>query len=474
MALMQFNGKKATLLFLNGEIIESWDSLKVSYTINDPNELHEFNSEFIYTMEKIDNNDGTYTVNIYSRNDFTSFKCNINTITIDYLAITSDVTDMSRMFKECKALTYINTEGWDTSNVTDMHLMFSDCSSLTSLDLSNFNTSNVTSMNGMFQKCSSLTSLDVSNFNTSKVTNIGFMFSSCELLTSLELFKYNFASTAWSVEINMQRMFQSCSSLTSLDLSDWTWQATSYCSANLEGIFFNCTSLASIILFDCASYNAENMFSGCTSLTSLDLSNFDTSGIKNMCNMFNYCTSLTSLDVSNFNTSKVTNMCNMFNYCSSLTSLDLSNFNTSNVTDMSYMFRGCSKLTSLNLSKFNTNKIVTSDNKALDMFRNVPSSVDWNYDGTNYTTFSLLESDTTYSGTFPWSITYTLTINFVDANGNTIQQPYVKEYRALASYDVSYNVNNVDGYEMTSVNGSTSGVMNSDITITATYKSVPV
>ena len=108
------------------------------------------------------------------------------------------------------------------------------------------------------------------------------------------------------------------------------------------------------------------------------------------------------------------------------------------------------------------------------MFRNVPSSVDWNYDGTNYTTFSLLESDTTYSGTFPWSITYTLTINFVDANGNTIQQPYVKEYRALAPYDVSYNVNNVDGYEMTSVNGSTSGVMNSDITITATYKSVPV
>jgi surface protein len=72
----------------------------------------------------------------------------------------------------------------------------------------------------------------------------------------------------------------------------------------------------------------------------------------------------------------------MFSGCSSLTSLDLSNFNTSNVKDLSYMFYNCSSLTSLNLSNFNTNnvvnimlifwglkkccKIITNDNKLLD------------------------------------------------------------------------------------------------------------
>jgi surface protein len=34
----------------------------------------------------------------------------------------------------------------------------------------------------------------------------------------------------------------------------------------------------------------------------------------------------------------------MFENCSSLTSLDVSNFNTSNMKNMSYMFQGCSSL----------------------------------------------------------------------------------------------------------------------------------
>ena len=49
-------------------------------------------------------------------------------------------------------------EHLNTSQVTDMSFMFRGCSSLISLDLSSFNTSEVTSMESMFRGCSSLLS----------------------------------------------------------------------------------------------------------------------------------------------------------------------------------------------------------------------------------------------------------------------------------------------------------------------------
>ena len=102
----------------------------------------------------------------------------------------------------------------------------------------------------------------------------------------------------------------------------------------------------------------SDMFSGCSGLTSLNLSNFNTSAVKDMSEMFSSCSGLTSLNVSNFNTSAVTKMSYMFSGCSRLTSLNLSNFNTSTVTYMSGMFRDCYGLTSLNLSNFNTSKVI--------------------------------------------------------------------------------------------------------------------
>ena len=101
----------------------------------------------------------------------------------------------------------------------------------------------------------------------------------------------------------------------------------------------------------------HNMFEDMSSLTSLDLSNFDTSSVTDMSYMFNGVSSLTSLDLSNFDTSLVENMNGMFGGMSSLTSLDLSNFDTSRVEYMSSMFRGMSSLTSLNLSNFDTSRV---------------------------------------------------------------------------------------------------------------------
>ena len=97
-----------------------------------------------------------------------------------------NVTSCYDMLYNCKALTSIDTTGWDTSNVTSMDSMFYDCNSLTSLDVSNWNTSNVTSMSSMFSGCNVLTNLDVSNWDTSKVTNMDWMFAGCRSLTTIK------------------------------------------------------------------------------------------------------------------------------------------------------------------------------------------------------------------------------------------------------------------------------------------------
>ena len=204
---------------------------------------------------------------------------------IDLSALdTSQVTNMSDMFRWCSSLTSLDVSKFDTSKVTDMRRMFSECRSLTSLDVSKFDTSNVTSMSIMFDDCSSLTSLDVRNFDTSQVTD-------------------------------MYRMFENCSSLTSLDVSKFdTSQVT----------------------------DMSSMFYYCKGLTSLDVSSFDTSKVTDMNYMFCYCESLTSLDVSSFDTSKVTNMSTMFNACRKLTQITGSNkWVIKSGTSTAQMFTGC-------------------------------------------------------------------------------------------------------------------------------------
>lgn len=92
------------------------------------------------------------------------------------LVNTSNMTNMSSMFKSCSGLTSLNLSGWDTSKVTNMNFMFSSCSKLISLDVSGWDTSSVTNMSYMFNNCSSLTSLNLSGWNLSKVTYMDYMF----------------------------------------------------------------------------------------------------------------------------------------------------------------------------------------------------------------------------------------------------------------------------------------------------------
>ena len=152
-----------------------------------------------------------------------------------------------------------------------------------------------------------------------------------------------------------KNLFYNYTNCTSIDLSN----ADTSNVKNMSGMFFYCSSLTKLDVsgFDTSRVtNMSDMFSGCNELTSLDVSKFNTSRVTDMSFMFGGF-KLTSLDVTSFDTSRVTNMYAMFSCCKSLTTLDLSGFDTSRVTTMGNMFHYCESLTSLDLSSFDTSKV---------------------------------------------------------------------------------------------------------------------
>ena len=332
---------------------------------------------------------------------------------IEYLN-TEEVTDMSRMFAGCNALTALDVSKFNTAKVTNMSCMFGE-SALTTLDLTSFNTANVTDMSDMFAFCDKLTSLDLSKFNTEKVTNMTSMFWACEALTTI------YCDDDWTkgVVTESENMFADCTKLKGVVAYDAN--RTDVTMANPTTGYFTkigeITPVAYVVengstltfyydtekatrtgtgitiygvdekrtdntdipawagkssnenlrttkaVFDSSFKNympttTASWFYCCKKLETIEgMENLNTEEVTDMGGMFEYCESLKALDVSKFNTAKVTNMWSMFDGCSSLTSLDVSKFNTANVTNMIYMFCGCSALTSLDVSNFNTGNV---------------------------------------------------------------------------------------------------------------------
>ena len=151
---------------------------------------------------------------------------------------TSQVTNMSEMFRACLGLTSLDVSHFDTSRVTDMSSMFDWCEKLTNLDVSHFDTSQVTDMSSMFAE-SDLKNLDVSHWDTSQVTDMSDMFEACWNLTSLDASHWDTSQVT-----NMDFMFNECWNLTSLDASHWDTSQVIYILAILDG----CTNLHHLVL----------------------------------------------------------------------------------------------------------------------------------------------------------------------------------------------------------------------------------
>ena len=147
-----------------------------------------------------------------------------------YVRPTSTYDWFSRMenLRSIEGFEFLNT-----SEVTEMSWMFYNCKHLTSIDVRGFNTEKVTSMLFMFASCSALTILDLSSFNTSLVTNMGYMFSGCSNLTTI------YVSDAWTTEAvtEYEDMFYDCVKL--VGGKGTTFDPTSYLSdkayAHIDG-----------------------------------------------------------------------------------------------------------------------------------------------------------------------------------------------------------------------------------------------
>ena len=101
---------------------------------------------------------------------------------------TSDMEDMSDMFKNCTNLKNLYMS-FDTSKVKNMSSMFYRCKRLINFDVSGFVTDNVTNMENMFLGCEAITTLTL-NFNTKGVTSFRAMFAYCEGLETLNIMSF--------------------------------------------------------------------------------------------------------------------------------------------------------------------------------------------------------------------------------------------------------------------------------------------
>ena len=242
---------------------------------------------FQYGYKKtIDHSNGEYELNIGSNYPgwITDHKTDITKVVFDESFKIARPTTGSNWFFCENLVTIENISYLNTSEMTDMSDMFYNCKKLQSLDVSNFNTAKVENIRYMFDGCEKLQSLNVSNFNTAKVKDMSGMFSKCYKLQSLNVSNFNTAKVEY-----MKSMFFSCYNLQSLDLSNF----------NTE----NVTTM-------------EDMFYNCGNLQSLDLSNFNTAKVTDMSNMFRVCGNLKAIYVSDkFTTYEVKYSMYMYNQC---------------------------------------------------------------------------------------------------------------------------------------------------------------
>lgn len=386
----------------------TWDKSNNSYTYNTKDRLTlyyvkqgYYNGEYTYLFNSPastpnDNKiksmrfSGSYSGNSYN---FT-YKLDLS----DW--DTSNISDMSSMFSNCYALTYIDLSKFNTSNVNNMWGMFSNCYSLTNLDVSRFNTSNVTSINEMFAGTGKINMIDMSKWDLSKLYNGNyessgfvkvFKGSYCEniKLPNMNLkkefntyygetFKYLYGLKSLqapelvnSYTNNIKFMFAGDHELYDVDMSDWDFSNVTYAYGAFYGTKISNVSANLVNAKDSIYSMFRFSYADSINISNLEIS----SKVTDTKYMFDNTKSTTIDFVDNngntkFDTSGVTNMSYMFSNSKNLTAINgLNKLNTSNLKDIGAMFYNCNSLTSIDISDWDTSNInnVTSRLNTNDM-----------------------------------------------------------------------------------------------------------
>ena len=256
---------------------------KFDPSIND-NFLPIFNEGFVnYTVEDEDTEDG-YILRTIEHSSLLpstiSFKDPYDSpelfygslLSVEYLNITNQMTDLSYLFEDCHMLKYINTEDWDTSSVTNMSHMFDGCPSLETLDVSGFDTSSVIDMSYMFTYCPYITEIKgLENFDMSKVETTKNMFENCYSIESLD------GVQSWNTPslTDIYAMFWRCESITSMDFSNWDMSKIT----DIRYLFYGCSSLQEVnfnyVTLQDSLNNITGLFSYCNELKTVGLGAFN-------------------------------------------------------------------------------------------------------------------------------------------------------------------------------------------------------
>ena len=322
--------------------------------------------------------------NTITKISFGSLGSTLSLLTLDYLKIDKNITQMNDMFQVCSNVTTINTQDWDTSNVTNMGYLFQSCGSLTEvIGLETWDTSKVEYMNQMFTNSKVPNVSAILNWDVSNCKSFAYMFSNANILdTELNLSNWQpnnlencqnmFANTTftsinlsgWNVPklSNMSSMFAgigAASKLLSVNMNNWTMETP----ANMNSMFYNNANLTSIDFTGSkmVTSNLSQAFQSCSKLTSLDVSGFDTSQCTSIENTFTNCSLLTEIiGLDNWDVSNVTTMSQVFATCTVLANLDgIANWDVSKVRYMYNVFAGCSSLTSLNINDWDVSSVTT-------------------------------------------------------------------------------------------------------------------
>ena len=146
-----------------------------------------------------------------------SKRYNSNNSFIDLTDIdVSELDNLSYIFYRLN-IEVVDISGWDTSNVTDMTFMFRQCTKLKKIiGIENLDVSKLENANFMFSQCEKLVELDLTNWNPISLENTYDMFSCC---SNLKMIK-NIENWQLPNIKNVYYMFYNCAKL-DVDLSNW-------------------------------------------------------------------------------------------------------------------------------------------------------------------------------------------------------------------------------------------------------------
>lgn len=269
----------------------------------------------------------------------------------------SKVVDAGFMFNRCRALPKVNCSGFSMDALQNAAYMFSECEAMEALPISSWNTSNLIMMDCFAYQCKNVTSIQIENWDTDNLTSAFFAFAFMDALQTANLNNWN-----TPVLVVASGMFANDPLLTTMKGAAWS----APCLNDASGFFYQDGALITASIGKLINGGAEDLaffFSGCEALQTVDLSNWDTAGVKYMQGFCEDNTSLQSILIG-------------------------TNFNTASVLDMGTFFKGDEALTDASLNAFLENASFTSCQRAVEMCKNTKKLTAVDLSGTTFHSLS--------------------------------------------------------------------------------------